>query len=602
MRIRKKKKKKDVSTGTSHGKLWWNDEFENDEGFEYDEVTERLLTLTMTRRIHTTRTKLLTIDGDRRSIETDQVDKKKSKLPMRDSLFANVPPYIIFHLYDKNGASLPEEITRHLLWWHTKNFSPRMIRLTVLKSGFTMTDKSMADWSGTWCNNLTYLRTANKLKRYQKINHFTNCRELTNKINLWNNFNRMAKKYGKKSYDYMPQSYILPKDNNKLKRFMDRKSACTTWILKPGDCCAGHGIRLVSRYYEIPKRSSYLAQRYLCNPSLIDGYKYDLRLYVLLTSIDPLRMFLYTEGLVRVATVKYQNKIDNLYDRFMHLTNTSINKLNPTFRGNDDPNKQQGNIWSLTALWDYLRLKERADINLIWEKIKCIVIKSIISAEHSLITGTKKFNNLSNYNNCQLFGFDILLDVHLEPWLLEINDCPSMETETTLCGIVKGQLVCDFLNLIGFHVPDILTANDLNNIKDISNETLSCYNRYIYDNALSDIGKTKKHLFEDDNNDRSNYLNVILKMLTPDDVKVLIRHEDELSQTGKFEKIFPTCNTYEYFKYFDNVSYYNMLLDAWEHTYGNDRLQGIDRLRKLCEKKYHLIQGSLKNIQELMNT
>ncbi|KAI4502754.1 hypothetical protein M0802_001798 [Mischocyttarus mexicanus] len=588
MRIRKKKK--DVSTGTSHGKLWRNDEFENDEGFAYEEITERLLT--MTKNTRTTKTTIvrtmLPIDGDRS--ETDDPVDKKSKLPMRDSLFAHVPPYIIFHLYDKNCSSLPQEITRHLLWWHTKNFSPRMIRLTVLKSGFTMTDKSLSDWSGTWCNKITFLRKVNKLKRYQKINHFPNCHELSNKINLWMNFNKMSMKYGKKCYDYMPHSYILPKETNKLKKFMNRKSG-TIWILKPANSCAGHGIRLISKYYEIPKRSSYLAQRYLCNPSLIDGYKYDLRLYVLLTSIDPLRMFIYTEGLVRVATVKYQNRLDNLYDRFMHLTNTSINKLSPTFRGNDDPNKQQGNIWSLTALWDYLRFKEHADIDTIWNKIKSIVVKSIISAESSLNKGMKELNNLSNYNNCQLFGFDVLLDVHLEPWLLEINDCPSMETETTLCMIVKGQLVRDLLNLIGFHLPpDILTRNDdLNDINDLSEDTLTCYNDYLYKTVLSNIGERKKHLFEHNNHDRVSYLNVILTKLTPDDVKVLIRHEDELSQTGRFEKIFPTCNTYEYFKYFDNVSYYNMLLDAWEHTYGNNRLQGIDRLRKLCEKKYHLI-------------
>ncbi|XP_043674483.1 tubulin polyglutamylase TTLL4-like [Vespula pensylvanica] len=580
------KERKDVSTGTSYGKLWRFDEYEDDEGFVYEEITEWLLT--------TARAKL-PIEGDRS--ETDRVDKK-SKLPMRESLFAHVPPYIIFHGYDKNGASLPQEITRHLLWWHTKNFSPRMIRLTVLKSGFTMTEKPMANWSGTWCTKLAFLRRSKQLKKFQKINHFPNCQQLSNKINLWTNINRMAKIHGKKSFDYMPLSYVIPNEYAKLKRLLDRR---TVWILKPADSCAGRGIRLVSRSFEIPKKSSYLAQRYLWNPSLINGYKYDLRLYVLLTSIDPLRIFIYSEGLVRVATVKYRNRFDTLHDRFMHLTNTSINKLSPRYRGNDDPNKQQGNMWSLTALWNYLRFRERANTNNIWRKIKGIVIKSIISAEASLVQGMKD-SNPPSYNNCQLFGFDVLLDVRLEPWLLEVNDCPSMDTETPLCAIVKGQLARDFLNLVGFHVPNILGPADVETLEGHSKESQICYDRNIYEALLSKDGEEKQRSFEKNCHNRQNYLNLILRKLTPDDVRVLIRHEDELAQTGRFEKIFPTRNTYEYFKYFDKLRYYNMLLDAWENAYGNNRLPGIDRLRKLCRERYHLKQTPLKNLQEETNS
>ncbi|KAK2582282.1 hypothetical protein KPH14_004625 [Odynerus spinipes] len=574
--------KKDVSTGTSHGKLSANDEFEESEEEEelsYEEITERLLT----------------------TVRRANVVDKKRKLPMRESLFAHVPPYIIFHANDKNDASLPREITRHLLWWHTKNFSPGMIRLTVLKSGFTITGRSMANWCGTWCTRLAYQRANKKLKRFQKVNHFPNCDQLSNKIQLWKNFDRMAKRYGKKSFDYLPFAYILPGEGARLKKFMDRKSG-SVWILKPADCCAGQGIRLISRSCEIPKRSPYVAQRYVCHPSLINGYKYDLRLYVLLTSIDPLRIFLYSEGLVRLATVKYQHKLDNLYDRFMHLTNTTVNKFSPRFRGNDDVNKQEGNMWSLTALWNYLRSKERADINRIWLKIKDIIIKTIISAESSIAEGVKK-STLSNYNNCQLFGFDILLDVHLEPWLLEVNECPSMNTETPLCVIVKSQLARDFLNLVGFHVPDILTPNDRKILKGFFKTSRSCYDHRLYGPVPLNVEKQKQDIFETQSSDRESYLNIILKTLTPDDVRVLIRHEDELAQTGKFERIFPTRSTYEYFKYFDNVSYYNMLLDAWEHAYGNnDRAQGINRLKKLCDKGYHLIQDPVYNIENKIKT
>jgi len=59
---------------------------------------------------------------------------------------------------------------------------------------------------------------------------------------------------------------------------------------------------------------------------LIDGYKYDLRIYVLVTSYDPLKIYLFKEGLVRFATEKYTTNPKLLKKRYIHLTNYSVNK------------------------------------------------------------------------------------------------------------------------------------------------------------------------------------------------------------------------------------------------------------------------------------
>lgn len=75
-----------------------------------------------------------------------------------------------------------------------------------------------------------------------------------------------------------------------------------------------------------------VAQKYITNPLLIDDLKFDLRLYVLVYGVNPLRIFLFKEGLVRLATECYvkptEDNIDNL---FMHLTNYAINKNNDNF-------------------------------------------------------------------------------------------------------------------------------------------------------------------------------------------------------------------------------------------------------------------------------
>ena len=64
------------------------------------------------------------------------------------------------------------------------------------------------------------------------------------------------------------------------------------------------------------------------NPHLISGYKYDLRVYVLVTSFNPLKVYMYTDGLVRFSTEKYTLDPKNINQKFVHLTNFSINKRN----------------------------------------------------------------------------------------------------------------------------------------------------------------------------------------------------------------------------------------------------------------------------------
>jgi hypothetical protein len=96
--------------------------------------------------------------------------------------------------------------------------------------------------------------------------------------------------------------------------------------MKPNAASCGKGIKVVGPGDIIPRKGGNLLSKYIMNPHLIDGLKYDLRIYVLVTSYDPLKVYLFKEGLVRFATEKYTNNIQSLKKRFVHLTNYSVNK------------------------------------------------------------------------------------------------------------------------------------------------------------------------------------------------------------------------------------------------------------------------------------
>merc|ERR1719328_537481 len=89
-------------------------------------------------------------------------------------------------------------------------------------------------------------------------------------------------------------------------------------------------------------RQSLTVQRYLSNPFLVNGLKFDLRLYVLLTSIDPIRLYLYEDGLVRFATKPFSIDEDNLNNKYIHLTNYAINKKSEEFVQNENPTEFEG--------------------------------------------------------------------------------------------------------------------------------------------------------------------------------------------------------------------------------------------------------------------
>lgn len=69
----------------------------------------------------------------------------------------------------------------------------------------------------------------------------------------------------------------------------------------------GKGIFLTRKIQDIDRNQHCVVQRYISKPYLIEGLKFDLRIYVLVTGINPLRCFIYKEGLARFATEQYRS-------------------------------------------------------------------------------------------------------------------------------------------------------------------------------------------------------------------------------------------------------------------------------------------------------
>lgn len=102
--------------------------------------------------------------------------------------------------------------------------------------------------------------------------------------------------------------------------------------MKPSNQAQGKNIKMISKKSRVQRKQEYIICEYVANPHLIDGLKYDLRIYVLVTSYDPLRVYIFDDGLTRFATEKYSTNAKELSKRYVHLTNYSLNKNNPKFK------------------------------------------------------------------------------------------------------------------------------------------------------------------------------------------------------------------------------------------------------------------------------
>jgi len=158
-----------------------------------------------------------------------------------------------------------------------------------------------------WDDTKVSVESISELKSFQRYNHFVAMSEISRKDALARNMLKMYKVLPQE-FDFVPKSWIMPTEYSQLlSHSIDMKKAklSRTYILKPSNGAMGHGIKLYRNVEKIQPSENFIVQEYISNPYLLDGFKFDLRIYALVTSCDPLRAFIFNNGLVRLGTEKY---------------------------------------------------------------------------------------------------------------------------------------------------------------------------------------------------------------------------------------------------------------------------------------------------------
>ena len=265
-----------------------------------------------------------------------------------------------------------------------------------------------------------------------KINRIPGMDDLAHKKTTgW--FLNKFQEYFPDKYDFYPKTFLLPEQyTDFINYFENNRKNKYLYIAKPTMGSHGDGIELISKPEDLKKMSKlkegqFVVQRYIDNPLLINKKKFDLRLYVFISSVKPLIVFLNDHGLTRYCTEDYEKPTEkNLNNHYMHLTNYTLNKNSKNFILTKECEEMtEGSKTTIVSFW-----KSVAEAGYkreqIMDQIEILIKNFITSMYPFMINDLNMFYGNKEAKSFQILGFDIMIDENLKPWLLEINSNPSL--------------------------------------------------------------------------------------------------------------------------------------------------------------------------------
>lgn len=347
--------------------------------------------------------------------------------------------------------------------------TPKVVDLTPL--GYDLIFKS---------NSFTHLANAqvyssSELRVHNKLEHNYH---LSNKKALFYNLVNYYKALNKDPFEVIPLTFHVktgesdPEFENfkeKFKEFENTvdetgKKIFNLWIVKPGENSnRGNGISVVNDIPSVRQElrskplsstdpHTFIIQKYLEKPYLVNKRKFDIRCYAMITSLNGLiQGYFYQEGYIRTASKIFSLSSNS---KFVHLTNDAVQK-----KSEDYGKFEKANKMSYIDFQRYLDSHHPVKVNFFNEILPEIknIVQDTIKAVYLKIDINKRAHCF------EVFGYDFLLDSALKPWLLEVNTNPCLELSSPhLARIIPAMLENSFRIAIDPIFPEPVNSKKVN--------------------------------------------------------------------------------------------------------------------------------------------
>ena len=361
-----------------------------------------------------------------------------------------------YYIGKGNNGSLVNHLIKSRFWWNRVDTADQAnLVWTQLKHKSTLEKTPASENSEPFLQQMSAKRVSSGVIEQEKVlgisllkessyyckretSAVLQCGNLVAHNRLPNNFHICNKKslfknlkdfYGEKNIDVfskIPLTFHVEQglSDPAMAIFIDQFKENSMWIIKPGECTnRGNGIKVSNELQEIKEIISsgssgrtYIVQKYIEKPLLINKRKFDIRCYALVTCVNGiLQAYFYREGYLRTASKEFS--LRSVRDKFVHLTNDAIQK------NSEDYGKfEAGNKLSYGDFQKFLAVNH-PEINFcsdILPEIENIVRESIESVQDLLMNQKKSLT-------FEVFGYDFMIDSDFKVWLIEVNTNPCLE-------------------------------------------------------------------------------------------------------------------------------------------------------------------------------
>ncbi|KZC11297.1 Tubulin polyglutamylase TTLL6 [Dufourea novaeangliae] len=275
--------------------------------------------------------------------------------------------------------------------------------------GFQQSDND-SDWDLLWAHDYPFRvlsSNLSKLEAHQRVNHFPGCGYITNKVDLSITEGR-----------YILPAFKLPEQQEEFVNYANEYPE-KTFVQKSND---HRGISVKNTSDINLTVTGSFVQEFIQRPFLVDGYKFDVGVYTAITSIDPLRVYVYGgDVLFRFCPIKYypfDPKILDKYvvgDDYLPIWNVPSLKHYYTNLG-----------FSMKDSFDAYVKSQGKDPQKVWLAVREAIKEITLSKEGYIKEAMKRYGNERNF--FELVRVDFALDEDLNVYTMEANMSPNLSS------------------------------------------------------------------------------------------------------------------------------------------------------------------------------